>query len=282
MDLVLANYWHIEMVPVLLKWWSPLFDLEREQIGAGPLWVRLPRLPLHYWSEDVLIRIGNALGSYLHHDRTFVESKNRTLARVLVQLDTREGLEEKITLQWGKYSRTQILDYEGVPFRCRWCHRVGHLYKEFPLNRKPEDSPKVTPIPSRGNSPVISRPLSGPSLAALSSPQKTRTMGHGSISLPMTRDRAATEAAHASGISLNPSSIAFENSSSMVVSSAQISMAHYNMSSPPLIASSAPSLHSPSSSSISLTSSRVSITHQYFLRSRSHYKDFPNQLAGLG
>ena len=115
-DLVLAKHWHIEMAPVLLKSWSPLFDPEREQIGTGPLWVRLLGLPLQHWSEDVLIRIGNALGTYLDHDRTFVESKNRTLARVLVHLDTREGLEEKITLQWGKYRRIQILDYEGVRF----------------------------------------------------------------------------------------------------------------------------------------------------------------------
>lgn len=47
-DLVLAKYWHIEMESVLLKRWSPLFDPEREQIGAGPLWVRLPGLPLQY------------------------------------------------------------------------------------------------------------------------------------------------------------------------------------------------------------------------------------------
>jgi len=37
MNIVLAQYWHIEMAPVLLKRWSPLFDPEREQIGAGPL-----------------------------------------------------------------------------------------------------------------------------------------------------------------------------------------------------------------------------------------------------
>lgn len=117
-DLVLAKYWHVEMAPVLLKRWNPLFDPEREQIGAGPLWVRLLGFPLQYWSEEALIRIGNALGTYLDHDRTYVESKKRTLALVLVHLDTREGLEEKITLQWGKYSRTQILNYEGIPFHC--------------------------------------------------------------------------------------------------------------------------------------------------------------------
>ena len=117
--MVLARYWHIEMALVLLKWWSPLFDPEREQIGAGPIWVRLPSLPLQFWGEEVFVRIGNALGTYLDHDHTFVESRSRTLTRILVHLDTHEGLEEKITLQWGRYIRVQILDYEGVPFHCR-------------------------------------------------------------------------------------------------------------------------------------------------------------------
>lgn len=56
-----------------------------------------------------------------------------TMARILVHLDTREGLEEKITLHSNHYSRRQILDYEGVPFWCRRCHKVGHLFKECSL-----------------------------------------------------------------------------------------------------------------------------------------------------
>lgn len=128
-DLILAKYWHIEMTPVLLKRWSPLFDPEWEQIGAGPIWVRLPGLPLQFWSEAVFIKIGNALGTYLEYDKTYVQTKKRALARILVHLDTREGLEEKITLKWRHYTRIQILDYEGVSFRCRRCHKVGHVFK---------------------------------------------------------------------------------------------------------------------------------------------------------
>lgn len=138
----LARYWYIEMALVMLKRWNPLFDPEREQIGAGPLWVRLPRLPLQYWSEDVFVHIGNALGTYLDYDRSYIQSKNRSLAHILVHLDTREGLEEKLTLQWKNFTRIQILDYEGVPFRCRRCHKVGHLFKECPLVQRDLDPPK--------------------------------------------------------------------------------------------------------------------------------------------
>lgn len=115
-DLILAKYWHIEMARVLLKRWSPLFDPERKKIGVGPIWVRLPSLPLQFWSETMFIRIGNALGTYLEYDKTFVQSKNRALTRILVHLDTREGLEEMITLKRRHYTTIHILDYEGYRF----------------------------------------------------------------------------------------------------------------------------------------------------------------------
>lgn len=133
---ILSKLWHIEHTSVLLKRWSPLFDPEREKLGAVPLWVIILGLPLHFWSEDIFRRIGNALSTYLEHDNSYLSSGNMSLAEILVHLDTREGLEEHITLHWKHYSHTQILDYEGVPFRCRRCHKVGHLYKECPLNKK--------------------------------------------------------------------------------------------------------------------------------------------------
>lgn len=102
---VLERYWHIETAPVLLKRWSPLFDPEHEKIAAGPLWVRLPGLPTQYWSEESFKKIGNALGTYLDHDRGYLDTRKKTVARILVHLDTREGLEERITLQWGKLRR---------------------------------------------------------------------------------------------------------------------------------------------------------------------------------
>lgn len=55
------------------------------------------------------------------------------MAYILVHLDTIEGLEENSTLHLRHFTRKQILHNEGVPFSCRRCHKVGHLYKECPL-----------------------------------------------------------------------------------------------------------------------------------------------------
>lgn len=235
------------MAPVLLKRWSPLFDLEREQIGAGPICICFPGLPLQYWCEEVFIRIGNALGTYLGHDRTFVESRSRTLARILVHLDTHERLEEKITLQWGRHIRIQMLDYEGILFRCRRCHKVGHLIKECPLIRKVDDSPLITLAPSRADSPIISWPIStGPSPVA-SSPVVEPGLSHSSPL--MTRARSAAGAVLATGTPLNPALSFSDHIINASSSTFQPSQAPCYVPSPPINATTGPTLPSPASSS---------------------------------
>lgn len=65
---ILSQFWHIELAPVLLKRWDPLFDPEREQLGTRPIWVRFLGLPMQFWTPQVFKRIGDALGTYLEHD----------------------------------------------------------------------------------------------------------------------------------------------------------------------------------------------------------------------
>jgi len=80
--------------------------------------------------EEIFRCIGDNLGIYLDHDIFYIESGCLAITRILVHLDTREGLVESYQLQLGDINQWQILDYEGIPFRCRWCHEVGHLYKD--------------------------------------------------------------------------------------------------------------------------------------------------------
>jgi hypothetical protein len=116
---VLGKNWSINFSPLLLKPWSPLFDANREKLDKIPIWVRLPALPLQFWSLDYFKAIENFLGDFLEADLSYEEIKQRKIARILVNLNVREGLGEEIDLTWGNYTHTQILDYENVPFRCR-------------------------------------------------------------------------------------------------------------------------------------------------------------------
>jgi len=67
---------------------------------------------------------------------SFLETKNRAMARILVSLDLSKGLAKKINLQYKDYVFEQILDYEHLPFRCHRCHEYGHLAKDCPLFRR--------------------------------------------------------------------------------------------------------------------------------------------------
>jgi hypothetical protein len=56
------------------------------------------------------------------------------VARILVSLNFREGFLGELNLISGEKSLKQILDYEGVPFRCRRCHQYGHIANECSLS----------------------------------------------------------------------------------------------------------------------------------------------------
>jgi len=115
---VLNKNWSLDHTPLLLKPWSPLFDASRERVDMIPIWVRLPALPLHFWELYHFRRIGNILGQFLEADLSYIESHQRQVARILVNINVREGLAETINLDWGPYIIPQMLDYENIPFRC--------------------------------------------------------------------------------------------------------------------------------------------------------------------
>ena len=117
-DQVMSKYWHIEMKPVLLKHWSPMFDPDKENSTSGLTWVRLQGLPLQFLNEDTHRYIGVDLGTYLDHDRSYLETGNILVARINVHMDTRDGLIEGYDIEFDGMFRQQILDYEGIPY---WC-----------------------------------------------------------------------------------------------------------------------------------------------------------------
>lgn len=80
--------------------------------------------------------IGNRLGSFLEADMSFLETKNRAMARILVSLNPSRGLAQKINFQYKDYVFEQILDYENLPFWCHRCHEYGHLAKDCLLSRR--------------------------------------------------------------------------------------------------------------------------------------------------
>ena len=62
----------------------------------------------------------------------------------------------------GSSSWIQQLDYESLPFRCRFCHEYSHLLRHCPKVRKDANPPSSAPPPlgkeDKGKAPMIAEP----------------------------------------------------------------------------------------------------------------------------
>ena len=93
-DWVLNQYWHIELHPMLLKCWSPIFDPNKENPGAEPIWMRLPGLPVQFQNETALRNIGEDFGHYLDHEKSYLVTGIKDVACILIFRDTGDGLHD--------------------------------------------------------------------------------------------------------------------------------------------------------------------------------------------
>jgi hypothetical protein len=66
-------------------------------------------------------------------DESYKSNNICTMARVLVNLKTKDGLFNSTYLVCGSRKFSKTMDYMNVPFCCVQCHKVGHLLKEYPL-----------------------------------------------------------------------------------------------------------------------------------------------------
>ena len=51
----------------------------------------------------------------------------RGIGKIMIELDTFEGLREEIEVNWLGMKILKRLDYVGVPFYCSWCKSTGNL-----------------------------------------------------------------------------------------------------------------------------------------------------------
>jgi hypothetical protein len=105
----------------MLKRWRLKFDTASEYFSFQHLWILLPGLPLHFWNYRALQAIGNELGRFIKVDEKVLNSSDRCMAKILVEVDIHGGLLETIEIDWHVFIYKQRLDYLGVLFRCSFC-----------------------------------------------------------------------------------------------------------------------------------------------------------------
>ncbi|KAH1253271.1 putative ribonuclease H protein [Glycine max] len=148
MDVVLMKGpYTIRNVPLLLKEWKPDFNLQRDMLRTLPLWVKLPKLPLHLWGVKSLNKIGSAIGVPLVTDECIASKIQVSYAHILVEVDITKTLVKEVTNKDCEGRKiTQGVEYEWRPLYCEKCHKLGHQCKKSGIQKEKQWKPKTKPF----------------------------------------------------------------------------------------------------------------------------------------
>jgi hypothetical protein len=115
---ILTGNWSFGAQSLFLKKRFVDFDATSKRVDISPVWVRIPGLPLIFWSEEVFREIRNTIGFFYGADRSYISSGYMGMTRILVGIKLSEGISEDITITFIGTSIKQSLYYEGIPFKC--------------------------------------------------------------------------------------------------------------------------------------------------------------------
>jgi hypothetical protein len=165
--LILERFWAFDEGSLMLKRWRLGFKPSSEFFSHRHLWVLLPGLPLQLWNQQALELIGSSIGRFLRVDPSSLSVSDRKMARIYVEMDIQAGLPEILEIDWRNQLISQRIDYLGIPFRCSFCRRTGHLRKDcykFPppaLALDPAEDPTFDGYISSPNQHVEETSFSG-------------------------------------------------------------------------------------------------------------------------
>ncbi|GLJ54604.1 hypothetical protein SUGI_1173070 [Cryptomeria japonica] len=84
--------WEDKYVLMVKPWFSG-FNPSTNSFNDILVWVRLPNLPLHLWTDSLLEEVGEALGEFLMIDKESYQIYHSTYARILVNIDVSKGFQ---------------------------------------------------------------------------------------------------------------------------------------------------------------------------------------------
>lgn len=113
---------------LLVQRWRPFFIINAIVERKVAVWVRIPKLPLEFYNDKFLWRVGAKLGSLLKIDRlTSIHSRGQ-FARICVEIDLSKKLVPTIKVMGAVLK----LEYEGLHVVCFACGRYGHKQDNCP------------------------------------------------------------------------------------------------------------------------------------------------------
>ncbi|KAF7833960.1 reverse transcriptase [Senna tora] len=131
---------------VSITLWRPRFNpaLHEKDISS-PIWIKLECLPVEFYNRDILIKIGNSLGTFLGLDSDTYSLTKLKFARICILANLGKPLPQSILIDGYK----QSVMAEGSTGFCLGCGKVNHPEISCPLLKPP---PLASPSP-KGHQP---------------------------------------------------------------------------------------------------------------------------------
>lgn len=115
---------------IAIKAMDPPFNPQEDFVESTLVWVKLPNLPMEFWSGLAIRELETSWGRPLWLiDDNYVGCLSHFFVKVLVDMDIRWGLYELVDLVRVERRCGQRLDHLNVPFRCVHCHDYSHVGK---------------------------------------------------------------------------------------------------------------------------------------------------------
>ncbi|CAN1125434.1 hypothetical protein LINPERHAP1_LOCUS10832 [Linum perenne] len=134
--------WKIYDYYISVARWTPQFN-EEEPLEKILTWVRLPRLPIHYFNQLAVTRIGNHIGRTVRLDLATTEGARGRYARVCVEVDISKPLIGKFMIE----DRTFLVEYESLENICHHCGIYGHKIDNCSERVVPQSDLETEAIP---------------------------------------------------------------------------------------------------------------------------------------
>ena len=114
--------------PFVVKPCSKNISHEKEHVSTIPVWVRFPKLGMHYRGERCLTLIAGMLGRVIRVDNATKNKDKMLFARVLVELSIDGKFYDTVSCtNEDDELMTVMVEYVRKPSNCSNCKQIGHV-----------------------------------------------------------------------------------------------------------------------------------------------------------
>ncbi|XP_031124199.1 uncharacterized protein LOC116026910 [Ipomoea triloba] len=149
-DLDFARFegpWIIMGHYLVVQEWTPNFDPTENKTEKLTVWLWLPAIPIEYFDEDFLKKIGKQIGRPIKIDDTTSLVSKGKFARVCVEIDVTKPLVAKFNF----LQKLWPIKYDGIHLVCFKCGLYGHRREQCGVTASPEANSKPRHEPENGD-----------------------------------------------------------------------------------------------------------------------------------